>query len=238
LTTRARRNYHARFTMNDPMNDTPPRFCLSRRALYWLGGCNVVLFLLAVGAFFHAGTWLVREDALQKAQIVVVLSGGLPERALAAAEVFKASGAREVWLTRPLQPGAAMQELRLPYAGEEQYSPMVLINRGVPPAAIRALTPQINNTADEIKAVFDELNSQPETTVVVITSKAHTRRVRAIWNVVSRGSTRGNLLVRAAPQDGFDAEHWWRSTNDALSVVREYLGLLNAWVGLPIHHSR
>jgi len=224
--------------MNDPTVDTPPRFCMSRRARYWLGGCSVVLFLLAIGGFFHAATWLVREDALQKAQIVVVLSGGLPERALAAAEVFKLSGAHEVWLTRPLQPGAAMQQLHLPYAGEEQYSRMVLIDSGVPPAAIRALTPQVNNTADELKAVFDELNSQPETTVVVVTSKAHTRRVRAIWNVVSRGSTRSNLLVRAAPQDGFDAEHWWRSTNDALSVVREYLGLLNAWVGLPIHHSR
>jgi len=224
--------------MNDPMSDTPPRLCLSRRALHWLGGCNIVLFLLVVGAFFHAGTWLVREDPLQKAQVVVVLSGGLPERALAAAEVFKASGAREVWLTRPLQPGAAMQQLRLPYAGEEQYSRMVLIDRGVPPAAIRTLAPHIDNTADELKAVFDELNSQPETTVAVVTSKAHTRRVRAIWNVVSRGTKRGHLLVRAAPQDGFDAGHWWRSTNDALSLVREYLGLLNAWVGLPIHQSR
>jgi len=131
-----------------------------------------------------------------------------------------------------------MQQLRLPYAGEEQYSRMVLIDRGVPPAAIRALTPQISDTADELKAVFDELNTQPETTLVVVTSKAHTRRVRAIWNVVSRGSTRGHLLVRAAAQDAFDAEHWWRSTNDALSLVREYLGLLNAWAGLPIQHSR
>jgi DUF218 domain len=224
--------------MNDPMSDTAPRFSLSRRSLYWLGGCNIVLFLLAAGVFFHAGTWLVREDPVQKAQVVVVLSGGLPERALTAAEVFKTSGAREVWLTRPLQPGAAMQQLRLPYAGEEQYSRMVLIDRGVPPAAIRILARQINNTADELKAVFDELNSQPDTTVVVVTSKAHTRRIRAIWNVVSRGSKRGHLLVRAAPQDGFDAEHWWRSTNDALSLVREYLGLLNAWVGLPMQHSR
>jgi len=238
LTTGVRPNYHAQFTMNDSMNGTSPRFSLSRRALYWLGGCNIVLFLLAIGAFFHAGTWLVREDPLQKAQVVVVLSGGLPERALAAAEVFKASGAREVWLTRPLQPGAAMQQLHLPYAGEEQYSRMVLIDRGVPPAAIRTLGPQINNTADELKAVCDELNSQPDTTVVVVTSKAHTRRVRAIWNVVSRGNPHVHLLVRAAPQDGFDAEHWWRSTNDALSLVREYLGLLNAWAGLPIQHSR
>jgi len=223
--------------MNDSMSERPPRFCLPRRTLYWLGGGSIVLFLLAVWAFLHAGTWLVREDPSQKAQFVVVLSGGLPERALAAADEFKSSAAREVWLTRPLEPGAAMQQLRLPYAGEEQYSRMVLIDRGVPPAAIRMLAPQINNTADELKAVFDELHSQPGAIVIVVTSKAHTRRVRAIWNVVSRGANHGHLLVRAAPQDGFDAGHWWRSTSDILSVVREYLGLLNAWAGLPLRHT-
>src|SRR5215813_15453373 len=152
-----------------------------RRALLCLGAINILLFLLAIAAFLHAGTWLVREDQSQKAQIVIVLSGGLPERALAAADEFKTSGAKEVWLTRPLQPGAAMQQLHLPYAGEEQYSRMVLIDRGVPPAAIRLLDPHINNTAEEIRAVLAELEGRPGTVVVAVTSKAHTRRVRALW---------------------------------------------------------
>jgi hypothetical protein len=46
------------------------------------------------------------------------------------------------------------------------------------------------------------------------------------------------LLVRAATEDSFDAAHWWRSTKDALDVVREYLGLLNAWAGLPLTHTK
>lgn len=219
------------------MNNILSRFRLPRRVVFWLGACNIFLFLLAIGAFLHAGTWLVREDPAQKAQIVVVLSGGLPERALAAADEFTASGAKEVWLTRPLQPGAAMQQLHLPYAGEEQYSRMVLIGRGVPPASIRLLDPHVNNTADEIEAVCAELRKQPEAVIVAVTSKAHTRRVRALWKVISKGSNCGKLLVRAAPQDSFDSAHWWRSSNDALSVVREYLGLLNAWAGLPLHHT-
>lgn len=210
---------------------------LSRRArLLWLAAL-VTSVLFAGYAFLHAGLWLVREDPLQNAQFVLVLSGGLPERALAAAEVFRAAHAKEVWITRPAQPAAAMQQLDLPYSGEEEYSRMVLIARGVPPDSIRILQPSINNTADELKAVFDELQSQPGATVIVVTSKAHTRRVRSIWNDVSGRFNRGHLLVRAAPQDTFDPQHWWRTTNDALSVVREYLGLLNAWAGLPLHHT-
>jgi len=112
------------------MNTALERFRRSYRMLL-LGGVSVLLFLLAAFAFLRAGSWLVREDALAGAPVVVVLSGGLPERALAAADVFKSAGAREVWLTRPLEPGAAMQRLRLPYSGEEQYSRMVLIDRRV-----------------------------------------------------------------------------------------------------------
>lgn len=239
LTTYALQTCRVYFAMNDT---TPPattsRLRRSYRALLLLGGCNLLLFLLAVAAFLHAGTWLVREDSAQKAQIIVVLSGGLPERAVAAADEFRVSGAKEVWLTRPLQPGAAMQQLHLPYAGEEQYSRMVLIDRGVPPVAIRILDPHINNTADELRLVSNELQSHPGATVAVVTSKAHTRRVRSIWKVIAKEKNRDHLLVRAAPQDPFDSEHWWRSTNDALSVAREYLGLLNAWFGLPLTHSR
>jgi uncharacterized SAM-binding protein YcdF (DUF218 family) len=234
LTTYAAKQFWASFVMSD----VTPRLRRWYRAFLWLGGCSILLLLLAAAAFLHAGTWLVREDPPQKAQIVVVLSGGLPQRALAAADEFKASGASAVWLTRPKQPGAAMAALRLPYAGEDQYSRMVLIERGVPVAAIRTLNPAINNTADELKAVFEELGAHPGETVVIVTSKAHTRRVRAVCNVISDGNNRRHFLVRAAPEDPFDARHWWRSSNDALSVVREYLGLLNAWFGLPLNHGQ
>jgi uncharacterized SAM-binding protein YcdF (DUF218 family) len=217
------------------MSASPSRF-LSLRAWLLSAAALIALVSLAGYAFLHAGLWLVREDLLQNAQFVVVLSGGLPDRALAAAEVFRASHAQEVWLTRPMQPAAAMQQLDLPYSGEEEYSRMVLIAKGVPPDNIRILPQRINNTADEMKAVFDELQSCPDATVIVVTSKAHTRRVRSIWKLVTTGTSRGHLLIRAAPQDTFDPQHWWRSTNDALSVVREYLGLLNAWAGLPLHH--
>jgi len=218
------------------MRPSPSRFFF--RSTWLLSAVAlIVLVSLATYAFQNAGVWLVREDPLQKAQFVLVLSGGLPDRALAAADIFRASQAKQVFLTRPMQPAAAMQQLDLPYSGEEEYSRMVLIAKGVPPEDIRILPQRINNTADELNAVFEELQSQPDASVIVVTSKAHTRRVRSIWKYVSGGTNRGHLLVRAAPQDTFDPQHWWRTTNDVLSVVREYLGLLNAWAGLPLHHT-
>src|SRR5215472_16875235 len=80
----------------------------------WFGALAASLVLGGgVCAFLNAGCWLVREDP--PAPAVVVLSGGLPDRALAAAEIFERGQAREVWLTHPQQPGAAMRQLNLPY---------------------------------------------------------------------------------------------------------------------------
>ena len=42
------------------------------------------------------------------------------------------------------------------------------------------------------------------------------------------------MTVHAAHDDPFDADHWWRNTRDVFSVVRETLGLVNAWAGLPV----
>jgi len=41
-------------------------------------------------------------------------------------------------------------------------------------------------------------------------------------------------IVRAAVNDPFKPSRWWRNTHDALDVVREVLGLLNVWAGLPL----
>jgi len=216
------------------MTELSARNSRARRTLVAIASGAIVLLLAGIYAFLHAGTWLVREDPLEKSRAIVVLSGGLPERALAAAQIHREGYAHEVWLTEPLQPSARMEELHLPYAGEQEYSRMVLIAKGVLPGNIRILKPRILNTADELRTVAAELGPQPAGAIIVVTSKAHTRRVRAIWEKISQGPGRAHLIIRAAPDDYFDPEHWWRTSNDALSVVREYLGLLNAWAGLPL----
>lgn len=211
---------------------------VKRRFLLAIAFAAIVLAFASIYAFLHAGAWLIREDPLEKSRAIVVLSGGLPERALAAAQIYRDGYAREIWLTQPLQPSAHMEDLHLPYAGEQEYNRMVLIAKGVPPGNIRILQPRILSTADELRAVCEALEAGPESKIIIVTSKAHTRRVRALWQKTLQSCSYARLVVRAAPEDYFEPEHWWRSTNDALTVVREYLGLLNAWAGLPLHHTR
>ena len=187
---------------------------------------------LATAVFRHAGTCLVREDALSRADAILVLSGSMPYRAEEAAKLFRQGYAPEVWITRPAAPLEQMQTLGVHYVGEEEYNREILVHEGVPEADIQILPGEIINTEQEIDEASQEMQREGKSSVLVVTSPQHTRRVRALWDLLAGKSQRA--IVRAAPDDPFDAAHWWRNTRDALSVTREYLGLLNAWAGLPI----
>jgi uncharacterized SAM-binding protein YcdF (DUF218 family) len=202
-----------------------------RRANVWLWLLGS--FLVAVSfVFLNVGRWLVVEDPLRKADAIAVLSGQMPERALEAARVYKQGYAKQVWLTHSTEPGAALAQLSVTYVGEESYDKQVLLLEGVPEDAIRILDPPIVNTADEMKTIDAALRKENQRTVIIVTSKVHTRRVRALWKRIVAQD--GDAVVRGASDEPFDPSHWWRTTRDALDVVREVLGLLNAWAGLPL----
>jgi uncharacterized SAM-binding protein YcdF (DUF218 family) len=193
------------------------------------------LVVAAAIIFLGVGRWLVTEDPLVKAQAIAVLSGRLPLRAEEAARLYNAGYAPQIWLTRAKEPAASLQEMHIAYIGEDFFNSRVLMHEAVPSDAIRVLEPPIDNTADEIVAIAAELQRDRGDTVIIVTTKAHTRRVRTLWKELAGG--RGRAIVRAARTDAFSPEHWWRTTRDSLDVVREILGLLNAWAGLPLHPS-
>jgi len=83
-------------TPNNPAAVSPSR----SRALHILGGVGGGL-VLAVLIFFGVGRWLVVEDPLAKAKAIVLLSGGMPLRAIEAAKLYREGYAPEVWLTHP-----------------------------------------------------------------------------------------------------------------------------------------
>src|SRR5439155_13585043 len=106
----------------------------ARRWIIFAALCSLIA--LALVAFFGVGRWLVVEDPLAKARAIVVLSGGMPVRALEAARLHAQGYAPEVWLTHSPEPGESLKAMGIPYEGEEVYSARVLIHEGVPAGAI------------------------------------------------------------------------------------------------------
>lgn len=195
---------------------------------------SLLFSFLALGifVFLNLGRWLDREDPLQKAAAIAVLSGKMPDRALEAAKLYQQGYAPEIWLSYSVEPGLTLQKYGIPFAGEETYNRLLLLKQGVPESAIRILDPPIVNTAEEMHTFGLALRGENVHRVIIVTSKLHTRRTAALWRLMSRKD--GEALVHGVSTDGPAVSRWWGSTSSALDVVREVLGLLNAWAGLPL----
>jgi uncharacterized SAM-binding protein YcdF (DUF218 family) len=202
-----------------------------------LPGLLAVLVLVGVIGFRGVGRWLDREDTLSHADVIFVLSGAMPQRATEAGKVFAMGYAPEVWLSRPDSPADELAEIGIHFAGEEDYNRQILIHQGVPDSAIHVLPGPVVNTEEELQEVGREMRKNGKATIILVTSPQHTRRVWTLWRKLVGSNPRA--MVHGAHEDRFDADHWWRNTGDVLSVVRETLGLVNAWAGLPVPpHSK
>lgn len=212
-----------------------------RRTRFVLRGSrgSLLLFLVAILLFVGVlifrglGRWLVRPDAPAHADAIVILSGGMPYRAEQAAVIYRAGDAPEIWITRPRSVAEQLQEMGIHYVGEEDYDRQILLHAGVPDQAIQVLPDGIFDTADELTEVARQLRRENKSSVLIVTSPEHTRRVRTLWHLLADKNE--EVIVCESPQDPFDADHWWRNTRDAYSVVRELLGLTDAWLRLPVH---
>ncbi len=210
----------------------------ARRGKRWAAALSLLIILIvaAVWIFLHAGTWLVVQDPLAPADVIVVLSGHMPYRALEAARLYEEKAAPQIWVTRPIGPVQELAEMQIPFVGEDFYSQRVLMAKGVPVLSTRILPDPSANTAQEIEQIGRLAREENFRTVIIVTSAPHTRRVRTIWRRLIGGSPR--LIVRHSLDDSFNASRWWRNTGDALDLVREWLGLANAWAGFPSQPGR
>ena len=202
----------------------------------WVLGFSIFIAIVAsvfLFVFLSVGRWLVYQDSLQQAHAIVVLSGRLPDRAVEAAQIYRQNYAAQVWVSQPVSPGPELEKMHIAYVGEDFYNQKVLMAQSVPADAIRILMDPAANTEQEVDEIARDLRRDDAHAVIIVTSKPHTRRVRLIWD--KRVGNDPRAIVRYASDDTFDPSHWWRSTSDALDVVREVLGIANAVAGFPLH---
>ena len=195
---------------------------------------GVVVFFLAHAPTLHGiASFLIIEDSLEPAAAIVVLGGQTPFRETEAARLFAQGWAPKLIVV----PGAlweeqqALSELGIKIPDAWEISREVLLKKGVPSSAIIISKGRAEGTLEELKLAFNTIG-RGNKPVILVSSKFHTRRVRLTWGYVTHGESAA--IVRAAEGDPFDPARWWRERRFILSVVREYLGLINYYAGFPV----
>lgn len=182
----------------------------------------LLALLLSPFWFPHLGTYLIVEDNLEKADIIVVLGGGDPQRAVVGAELFKSGFAERVVTTGAVKPdyadvlcgGATFAELG---------AKLVSVN-GVPPRHIEILA-EGESTFDEANSVKNYMIEKGYKKAIVVTSIYHTRRARLVFKKVFEKSDI-KIMIKPAFGGKLNPEGWWKREEDLIFVNNEWVKLV------------
>lgn len=185
------------------------------------------------------GHWLVLEEPLRPAAAIFVHAGAIPFRELEAANLYRQGVAPEIWLApvKPSNETQALRELGIVMPAGAELRVMILEHSGVPSDAIRILDGNVFNTRDEIRSAEAEARRRGADTIVLISSKAHTRRLRWLWDRLAAGSP-VSAIVRPATRDPFHPGEWWRNTDDGQQVVHELAALVDTLFDTGLRPAR
>jgi uncharacterized SAM-binding protein YcdF (DUF218 family) len=197
-----------------------------QRVIVWVLGTLIVVGVLVYAGrdavLTAIGGLLIAHDEPGRADAIVVLSGSLPDRILEAVDLYQAGLAPRIILTREFSlPGMAALRARggtLPEHHEQNLS--VAEQLGVPAAALSIMPRATASTLEEARALVAYLRSQQVRTIVLVTSKLHTRRA----SMTFRAASGGEIAVAVVPSryDPFPAEGWWRGRAFVRRLVIEY----------------
>jgi uncharacterized SAM-binding protein YcdF (DUF218 family) len=205
-------------------------------SIFWLL-LFFILILLALLFYFgpssilvRAGEFLVLEEKPVRADAIVVLSTGVEyyPRLVAAADLYEKNFAGKIAINGNRK-SATLRELEA--KGFKACCPWyenairILSMLGVPKKKIMPINAEdAYDTISEAEIVGNDLVSQGVKTIILTTSKFHSRRAHFIWTKIFDGK----LAVYSVPakKDPFDPRGWWKDGRQIRWVLSEY----GAWV--------
>ena len=176
------------------------------------------------------GDMIVVDDKVPAADAAVVLSTGIEyyPRLIQAASLYRQgmakniviNGNRKTDILRDLE--AQGFKSCCPWYSD---SVSILTMLGVPEDKIFPISIEdAYDTVSEAEAVGRELIKRKWTTVIITTSKYHTRRAKFIWQKMFNKQL--NIYMVSAKTDPYDPDSWWKDGRQIRWVLAEY----GAWI--------
>jgi len=190
--------------------------------------CFAALSLTYESILTKIGHFLVYEQDPQKVDVIVVLNGRDIERALAAVDLYNEGYADLIVLARgPKQPGCDEFWKKV---GDE-WDSTIFFQRaiqamGIPDHAFRLIGDGVTSTYDEAKTTKNFLAQNGYRTILLVTSKWHSRRAFLTFKSVLKDHPEVQIVVHPSKYDPFNPDVWWKNEPHAESVFREYARLI------------
>jgi uncharacterized SAM-binding protein YcdF (DUF218 family) len=188
---------------------------------------------LLAWALLEGGRFLQHEDPLEHADALYVLGGSRMERPLEAVDLYRAGYAPAILFSpgREEQAEIIARERGLRVQRDVGTVRDALVAFGIPAGAVLVPNASVDNTAQEAALLRTIAAQRGWHTVIVVTSKYHTRRTAFAMRRELAGSG-VRIVVRASRYDFSDPARWWRHRGDARFVMEEWPKLIAYRLGL------
>jgi len=192
----------------------------------------IIIFLLAI-LFSHQyvlkkiGYFLIFEQEPQEADVIIVLNGRDAERSLAAVDLYNQGYAGLIIMAGLVkQPGSEEFWKRVGNNFEQKnFFQKAIEAMGVPSNAFKRIENGVTSTYDEAIATRQFLKENGYKSILIVTSKWHSRRAYLTFKSVIKDD---GIKVGIYPSkyDTFDPNAWWKKETDAELVFYEYVRLI------------
>ena len=204
---------------------------MTRALLRAAAAAALLLFLVTAFSVPRLGAWLVLEDPLARADGIFVLGGTMYERPLEALDLYKAGWAPTIVLVQQIADWGEvwLNERGVTVTRELDLQVDLLQRMGAPRDAIISITP-MGSTAEEADALLALMNERNWSTVIVVTSKQHTRRAGLSMRRVLGDDKK--VIVRASRYDRSNVDRWWADRSTLRFTLFETQRYVAYWLGL------
>jgi uncharacterized SAM-binding protein YcdF (DUF218 family) len=196
----------------------------------YIGILVLVLLVLGVGSCRKLGTWLVKSDAPEHADAMVLLMGSFSERVLQTADLYQAQVSGKIWIVEEgMGAYRILEEKGVSVITNSTQARNALVTLGIPADSILILPGDATSTRIEAEACRDYLASQTGIdTLLLVTSAEHSRRAVKVFEAAFKQLDRPvKVLCSPSSYSNFNDKRWWRSRDDIQEVIMEYLKLIN-----------
>lgn len=198
-----------------------------RRRRRWRKVGYVFVALLVLALVFRnsllsgVGSYLMAEDAPIEVERVFVLGGSSYERGLEAVVMLDSGYASGAVCTGGNVPSILAAIDTVMY--EADCTAQFMANQGIDRSNLVALTAS-TSTQEESEEILAYCLDQQLTSIMVISSRLHMRRVR--WVFEDKFKEAGIVVnFHGAASQQFDEELWWKSEGGLIMVNNEYVKL-------------
>ena len=202
---------------------------MKKKILIIAAGIAILLYVFRAGWLGYLGRSLVVDDPSATADVAVVLSTGVDylPRLLQAAHLYREKRVNKI-LINGNRKTDAIRELEkqgfVPACDWPENSLRILEMHGVPREEVWAVSAEdVFDTVSEAQTIKPFLQNNGVNSLIITTSKFHTRRALYIWRKVL--GTDNNIYISAAVDDPFDPDSWWQDGRQVKQVMGEYGGM-------------